>query len=431
MDIVLLAAAAVLAAAIVVTLAATLRFGLYVQRYRLPRLSPARLPEVAVVLSLRGRDASLRHVLDRLASQKYPRYRLYVVVDHPSDPSWSVVQRWQRSHPPVRIQVEFLRERLPFATLKFSAVHQVIEELPPEVQVVVLVDGDADPYANWLRDLVTPIVLDEQIGAVTGNRWYFPRRGNLGAWCRFVFNGGALPYMQAGGHSWGGSLAMRRDFVDSAPFRDAFGPLRLPTEEQTVYKALRAVGKRLHFAPYAVMWNPESTSVAKGFQFTARQLFWGRLFFRFWTLIPGCAFAACLATLVAAAAGLARATDSTLGPWYLTVFGLGLAYWFVVVVSLAWFHRLFRQRIMPRQGRIMPAFTIPRLAAAAAAAPLALFVYAAAAWKAQFMQRVEWRGIRYDVVPPCSVRLTSYRPLVEADRRQAEEPLPVAIPHQA
>jgi cellulose synthase/poly-beta-1,6-N-acetylglucosamine synthase-like glycosyltransferase len=426
MDVLAACLVVVLSALITLTAAASIQFGLRVRRYCPHRVSDSHLPEAAIILSIRGRDASLRRVLDQLAQQRYPRYRLYVVVDHATDPAWPIVQRWQRSRPPVRLQVELLRERLPYATLKYSAVRQVLDELPPEVEAVVLVDGDADPYAHWLRDLVSPLVCDRQIGAVTGNRWYFPRRGGPGSWCRFVFNGGALPFMEAGGHSWGGSLALRRDFVDSPAFRDSFGPLRLPTEEQAVFKGLRAAGLRLHFTPYAVLWNRESTTVTDCWEFTARQLAWARLYFPVWDSILIYAVAACLATAAAMAAGSAILTGRVVGPWPATIFALGVAYWIVAVASLAWLHRLFRLRIMPRQGRTMPPFTFDRLAAAALYAPLALFVYAAAAVKARLMRGIRWRGIYYEILPPCSIRLTAYRPLAEVGPRRTERPIGAA-----
>ena len=83
---------------------------------------------------------------------------------------------------------------------------KVLRRLDPRFQAVVLVDADADPYRHWLRDLVTPL-LQPGVGAVSGNRWYFPANGSLGGWCRFVYSGLALAPMQWFGLIWAGSLA--------------------------------------------------------------------------------------------------------------------------------------------------------------------------------------------------------------------------------
>jgi hypothetical protein len=112
------------------------------------------------------------------------------------------------------------------------------------------------------------------------------------------------------------------------------------------------------------------------------------------------------------------------------LFGIALAYWAIVIVGLTWIHRLLRMHVMPRQGRQMPPLDLARLASATTAAPLALYLYGAAAWKARFARFVEWRSIRYDVVGAHAVRLAAYQPLADVATKPEKQlaAIPAARP---
>src|SRR3974390_2149678 len=55
-------------------------------------LSTTKLPNVAVILSLRGADPSLARCITAAMSQDYEPYTLHIVVDSSCDPAWAVVK---------------------------------------------------------------------------------------------------------------------------------------------------------------------------------------------------------------------------------------------------------------------------------------------------------------------------------------------------
>ena len=130
MQLFLVTVIAALSVMILITLAGFIGFGCRLLRYRPEQILDSQLPQAAIILSLRGGDSSLRKMLDGLVAQKYPHYRVYIVIDHRSDPAAEIVRRWNRTQARVPVQIEFLRERLPYCTLKFSAVRQVLQQLP-------------------------------------------------------------------------------------------------------------------------------------------------------------------------------------------------------------------------------------------------------------------------------------------------------------
>src|SRR5271169_5207215 len=68
-----------------------LAWSYYAWRSRHPYSEPHRLPEVAVILPLRGADPSLEACLSGLLAQDYPAYTVYIVVDSTEDPAQAVV----------------------------------------------------------------------------------------------------------------------------------------------------------------------------------------------------------------------------------------------------------------------------------------------------------------------------------------------------
>ncbi|MCE9605673.1 MAG: glycosyltransferase family 2 protein [Planctomycetia bacterium] len=362
-------------------------------------------PEALVVMSLRGGDESLRETLDGLAQQDYPRYRIRIVVDHPGDEVNRIVRSWQRTHADAPLRVEYLRAPLPSCTLKCSSVHQVLRDVGPEVGVVVMVDGDSDPYPRWLRDVVAPFA-DPEVGGVTGNRWYFPREGGIAAWCRFVFTAFSLPTMWLQSFSWGGTLALRRDIACSDRFLSAFA--QTPTEEQTCFEVLPSFGKKMYFSSQLIQWNPESIDFEGAEQHLFRQLAWSRLFYPCWTSIVFGALALCGAAVASLVfAGFAFFDSRLLWLLPLAMAGMFCA---AVVSSLARLHQTMQRHVLTHQGRMAPPLSGPRLAELFVSLPVSLAVYLFALARSHFATEIHWRGILYRIFSDDTISRSGYSP---------------------
>jgi hypothetical protein len=386
-------------------------------------------PEALVIMSLRGGDDSLRDTLDGLAAQNYPNYRLRLVIDNRDDEVNRVVRSWRRSHPGVAIQVEYLREPLRQCTLKCSAVHQVLTDEAKHDRaagqdaadrrdgVVVLIDGDSDPYPNWLRDVVAPLA-DRDVGGVTGNRWYYPRAGGIAAWCRFVFTAFSLPAMWRSEFSWGGTLALRREIACSPEFLDAFA--RTPTEEQTCFEVLPTFGKRMHFAPQLIQWNPETIDFAGAEAHLFRQSAWSRLFYPCWVpIIVGVAMLWCALVASLVSAGFAF-TDAR--PEYLLPLALMAMFCATIASALARLHRTLQAHVFTPQGRELPALNVARVAELLPAIFATLAVYTVALSRAHVADQIHWRGIEYRLFTDDTIAMMGYVPWTGATKTPVKAP---------
>jgi hypothetical protein len=243
-------------------------------RQPLPTLIEDRdCPRAMVVLCLRGGDPYLRQTLKLLIDQDYPRYRVRIVVDSAGDEAHQILRQVLGDAPPAHVQIDNLTERHSTCTLKICGLLQATRDLPDDVGVVAILDGDAIPHASWLRELATPIVRGEA-GVSTGIRWYAPRHSTLGGLCRFWWNASAMAIVMQQQISWGGTMAVRGDLLRRGELRSrlqrAFG------EDSVISGYAIDVGERIAFPPTLVIVNREETTVRDFYRFDVRQLVSGR-----------------------------------------------------------------------------------------------------------------------------------------------------------
>lgn len=363
-------------------------------------------PPAAMILCVRGAETGLADCLDRLAAVEYPNFEIHLVVDHATDPSLPVAERWRAVHPDVACSVHVLADRSPHATLKCSAVDQALGLLPAGVVVAVLVDADARVYPRWLMDMVRPM-LDGVTGMATGNRWYDPTATGLGSLIRFVYNANCVIPMHVGGMTWGGSLSLHRTVFEHPEFRPC---LRVsPTEDATVRHAVDACGQRLACLPAVMLLTNDGISLTACLGFIRRQLLWTRLYHPSWPVIAGGAIVAYGTALVIT--GMAVWTAWTGQPFAAALLASSLIVATLGnLVAIEWLHAAVGQCIAARQGIAVPPIDWPTRLRLLAALPVALPAFTWAAVSAALAKHVIWSGVGYEVAGPRRIVLTDYQP---------------------
>ena len=282
---------------------------------------PRPLPEVAVLLPLRGADPSLEACLKGLLAQDYPAYRAYVVIDSAEDPAQAVVARVLDGADPraASVRVETRRILGTHCSAKLSAQRQVLTALDGNVAVIAFLDADCVPAPNWLREIVAPFS-DPRVGAATGIRWSAPRDDGWGTLARYVFLGLIYPQHFLYRIPWGGSLAIRRSAIESTGLLEHW--THCLCEDTSAYGRLRSAGLRLAFVPAATQVNSEAIELAGVHTFIFRQVVCARLHHVFWPLI----LAANVATIVSFLISSLLALLGIVGV-ALTAFGVATGLW--------------------------------------------------------------------------------------------------------
>jgi len=407
-----------------------LRFAAYVRRELGAPLSDY-TPFVSVIAPFRGVEEGLWQNFAALFQQDYPAYQIIFVTDSPDDAALSLLHQLQ-SDKPQSDKLQFVDDfnknepqefdsTKPYLLQKFAGeshdhlkiigqvnsqvmfagpasdsgqkVHNLrhaVSSIDTRTEVIVFVDSDARPHANWLRSLVAPLV-DANLGATTGYRWFVASPFHLAGQLRSVWNASiasALGAQRERNFCWGGSTAIRRQTFEklgiAARWRGSV------SDDFTLTSVLHEANLPIKFVPQCLLVSNGECGVHELLEFTNRQLkitrvyaahlwkalllgsaqfvlvFFGGfalLFVRWWFGLPSFAILICLGI----------------------IFGLGAAKAWIrlqaVKLALA-NYELSLDGSLPAQLLLWP---------------FASALFLANAIAAGFSRRIRWRGISYEL----------------------------------
>ncbi len=363
---------------------------------------PDHLLKADIIMPLRGPDPFLRRCLIALTQQNYPNYLIHIIVDHIDDPVRQLVEDIIKETGTTRIKLEVLNDFSDTCGLKMSAMRQAIRNLPPDREVFVMVDADANPNAEWLTDLMAGM-RDPRVGVACGIRWYSSKEKTLANLIRHVWNSGAVLQMASMDVGWGGAIAYRREAFDKADIYSLWGKSLF--DDTFATDRILKCGYRLQIMPRVTMVNEETTDMKSCLNFMTRQVLSVRLYHSSWKWI----FASCVLTaswtvgaiFTLIAAIMVQSWTAAL------IVGGGLAIYFLgqaIQMSIA---EMIINRSQIRQGKPEIELSTWRLPLVV---PCTLMVYPLAMLHACRAQSVTWRGISYEFKGPLEVKRLNYEP---------------------
>jgi ceramide glucosyltransferase len=344
-------------------------------------------PFVSVIAPSRGLEDGLEENLLTLLEQDYPAYEVLFVFDRDNDPAIEILNKLQRG------QISTKTIIAGPATDTGQKVHNLrvaVERVDQRSEVFVFVDTDARPGRLWLKQLVAPLV-DEQLGASSGYRWFVPDQGGVASRLRSVWNASvasALGSDTGRNFCWGGSTAIRRSVFDRLKIRERWqGTV---SDDFTVTTVMKEAKLPIHFTPNCLVASVGDCSVHELFEFSTRQIKITRVYApQLWKpLLLGSALFVIVffgGILLLAVRILTGHSSVLLMLVLSTLFLLGAVKgfirWRAIGIPLA----EYRQKL--RRDMLAHIFLWP----------FASFLYLINAIVAGFSQRINWRGIIYEL----------------------------------
>ena len=359
-------------------------------------------PFVSVIAPNRGSDAGLSENITALLNQNYPGYEILFVFDHEEDPGMKLIEEVSATRAGSgRVTTRSIIAG--DATDSGQKVHNLrvaVGETDAKCEILVFVDTDARPDVNWLREIVAPLA-DESLGAATGYRWFVPQRGGLASRLRSVWNASvasALGAARQKNFCWGGSTAIRRSTFERLNISERWrGSV---SDDFMLTRVLNEAKLPIHFTPRCLVPAVDDCNLYELFEFTTRQIKITRVYAEhLWkiVLLGGVLFVltffgGSLLVLLRAALGLSFIIPLVLlGVIFLLGMAKGFVRWQAVMMPLA------RYRTELRRD----------LAAHLLLWPIASLLYLYNAIAAGFSQRIQWRGIIYELKSPTETVIIS------------------------
>ncbi|MBA3715179.1 MAG: glycosyltransferase family 2 protein [Pyrinomonadaceae bacterium] len=377
------------------------RYLAYVRR-EMNAKRPFFMPFASVIVPCRGLDQGLRVNVEALFAQHYPTYELIFVADGADDPALAIVETVRRdfaeaSIPRVRVVIAGQAHD---SGQKVHNLRAAVREIDPASEVLVFVDTDARPRADWLRSLVAPLA-DENVGATTGYRWFISITGGFASHLRSVWNASIASALGANGASnfcWGGSTAVMRATFERL---DVAGQWRgTVSDDFTLTRTLQRAKLAIYFVPNCLTATYEDCTFAQLVEFSTRQMKITRVYApHLWkiVLVSNLLFVLVFfggVALVAARATLGLSVEMLLALvlWIYTL-GMWKAYLRLRAVALP----LASARASLNRSLLPHLFLWPLTAV--------LYLYNAVA--AGFSRRITWRGITYELKSPNETMIVS------------------------
>ncbi|QDV71506.1 N-glycosyltransferase [Rosistilla carotiformis] len=378
-------------------------------------------PKASVLLSLRGCDPFLEQTLRGLLEQSYPDFEVIVVVDNRCDPAWDVAMQVKSERDAQdRIRIVELQNPLPTCSLKCSSLVQATSQISSTSQVVVLVDADVVPHANWLRDVVQPLS-DPKVGVVTGNQWFDPRRRDTGSVLRSLWNSGALVATAINANPWAGTCAIRTADLLSSGLVDDWKTSVV--DDGPIKAAMTRLGLRVHFAPNLIMVNRDQCTTAFVGRYVTRMLTWSRVYEPTFagTVVHAAALAlftaGWLLFLIAALCWGDWPAAALLTSSMLIANGCMFLSWRTVRVAVG--------EAVATRGDSLHRMSWSEAAQVFALLPVCQLTHVYCTIKAIWVRQVNWRGITYRLHSQRRVEMVAYRPYVDNQQVPSEANLSV------
>lgn len=377
-------------------------------------LSDDQCPKAAVILCLRGGDPFLSRCIDALLAQKYPWYKVFFVVDHPSDPSDRILRAVLARHEKNNFEIQYLNDPLETCSLKCSSILQAYKSVDEQTEFIAQLDADTVCHQNWHRELATALD-DEAVGAVSGNRWYSPDSQSNGALVRHIWNAAAIVQMTWYRIAWGGTLAIKTSAIKQAQLDTKWASALC--EDTMLTEQLGSIGKRVEFVPGLLMVNREDCTLRTFMPWVVRQLLTARLYHRAWPLVALHGICSALILLI----GWSLVVGFLWSERIIQAGILGLAMIFfqiALVLLVLWIGRAVESSL-GRLGR-EPNWKRPSLLGWFLGVTLTQWIYSLALLRCLFARSTSWRGVCYGIQGPWQVTMKGYKPFSEAEHENTQ-----------
>ncbi|MBN1393911.1 MAG: glycosyltransferase [Pirellulales bacterium] len=236
---------------------------------------------VALFAPCKGLDLEMETNLRALLEQDYDNYEATFIVENTDDPAYPAIRRAMASHPWVPTRVVVAGQAIDCGQ-KVHNLRVATEHISRRVKYLTFVDSDARPRPEWLRMMVARLN-EPGWGAVTGYRWFTPDRASAANALVYSMNCDVLSLLTRSSHYliWGGSWAIRREVFDAVRMRDEWqGTL---SDDLVASRVMQRHRLPVRFEPACVVASPLDQPLRKSLSFIRRQYLIARLYtFNWW-----------------------------------------------------------------------------------------------------------------------------------------------------
>ncbi len=240
-------------------------------------------PPAVIIMPIKGIDRDLPGCIAGLCNQRYPDYRVIIVLESEDDPAFPVVQGELAKHPGREAQVMIAGQAGPNEGQKIHNQRHVLQRLLPTLDdddIIAFADSDAIPGPQWLMNMIARLATP-RVGVTTGYRWMAPDPSKpVTLWSHLgsVINGSIASMHRPNDtdQAWGGAMAMR---VSTARRGDLLGQLAgALTDDYPITRMCNQLGLIVRYVPRCLAATPVDFTLRSLWTFARRQYLITRIY---------------------------------------------------------------------------------------------------------------------------------------------------------
>lgn len=356
-------------------------------------------PKLTVVLPCKGVDPGFADNLQRLLSQQYSDFEVIFAVASENDPAYPYLQNAiaeaKKSFPNRKAQVVIAGVSDKCAQ-KLNNQLKALSVSSKDRDVFVFVDSDVIAREDFLSCLIAPLE-DPTVGISTGYRFYIASRNNWPSLVRALWNRMtawelANPNLA---YAWGGAMAIRKHDFERLNVQGSWQ--RAATDDMSMTMLVKDAGMSVRFVPQCLVASDGDSDVAEIFDWTNRQLILTKVYYpKLWqkAILRAVVMAIWLITiLIASLGGLISQNPDWILATFIGLTILPIELWFLIRAQKLW------QRVIPDRKQ----YINDSLASFCLVLPLAHLVLPWMTLFSVLTNRIQWRGIIYDLRAPDNV----------------------------
>ncbi len=230
--------------------------------------------KISVIVPCKGLIPNLKNNLTAISQQSYPNFEVIFILDSKDDPAYSLIHSITQQMPHARL---VYAKKIATASGKISALFAGISH-SNNPSTYVFADADIHPHHTWLENLVA-YLSEENIGATTGFRWYFPT--NLKTSLIATWNMATISslYLSISNYTWGGSTAISRKLFENLSIAQHWQTGF--SDDLILTQIVKKNGYNIKFVPQSIVESPEETTITKFLKWGTQQFTWMRWYYPF------------------------------------------------------------------------------------------------------------------------------------------------------
>lgn len=237
--------------------------------------------KVSIILPCRGMEEGLENNIASIISQSHKNFEIIFVTTE-FDKSFALLEKINKKHP--NLTKICIAQDAQACSQKMQNQFNALNIVSTQAEYLLFLDSDGKLDKDFIKNMISRFY-QEDIGLVTGWRWYIPNNKNPLTYIRSAWNAAVFPFLINNKHNiaFGGAMMIKKELFYSIGADKVW--LKILSDGLTLASLVKKCGKKVVFAPNCIVASSENDTFGTLVEWTNRQTTISRVYMKeFWRM---------------------------------------------------------------------------------------------------------------------------------------------------